>query len=1051
MATDTRVTGNPTNKHAPRRGMKMLVLAALTLAAFYGVSPASAQTVYAGKINVDNDKDRIYFVPPESILLVPPGGTGVRFRADYRLLEKKLRRIFTSARIRIEREVGEFGSDQWEPVWSDRKTVPKNADTSGSFQSPVIEQTQPVVRYRIHLRGKFGGHYRHCVRTKEELHRCESKISSGGIVPAKLPIAIVVKPPARGGQALTAALGASRAAALAYQQYPANLLAIADEEDTWALENAKYRLIMNALTFVEGGKAFQAMMEQDGKQLGFEMGQELLENVRVGGKFLGRAITAEFLLADYLEATINTLQQLSADMNKFYGQTCFHKAMNAIRDGRASDGYESMLAASARIIQALESYGYGDETSAEDLHTLLAEAEANLAEATHALDGAQNDFFTATLIGGGDGSSGFACGAADPLSLPDLRGEKPGDIHEKAVRRGMKFFEEQQRAVAQHIFATGAFRFNLENLRTLEVIARNDRPAPVKLKAQGYDANGFALFDTTLTWAASNNQYSAQSVEVPATTSMFVLTYTNDVVTGSGEDGDRNAVIDYLDWAGLRIEGENYEHETGCAVRHDQNASGGKVAHCPMYKDSVAYRLPTPPPDESAEEEPAAPPQPNWVAESDDPRELKVAALNDKPGPVELRAQGYDDKAFALFDVTLTWDANDNSYSSQAIRVPGETRMLGLSFLADADQGGGADGDRNAYIDYVEWTGLRLEAEGDAVGSPHWAGCEMEVDERASGERVMLCDQTGDAVLFRLPSPPPPDWIADSAELRDLEVTALNDKPGPVRLRAQGHDDQGAAQFDVTLTWAANDNRYSTQAKRVPAATDFLVLTFFDDVNSGGGVDDDRNAYIDYLNWGGVRIEGEDFNHASGCQYRDRADTHGSAVAYCDQTNTAVMYRLPSAPPDESAEDEPAAPPPEQPVAGAAQLKIITLNDRPGPVTLKTQGFDDKGTVTLDTTLSWAANDNSYSAKAIDLPGGTRRVRLTFMNDSYRAGGPDRDRNAFIDYLEWGGQRIEAENFNRTGGQRGDPGCNKRLQPDTFGSRVADCGNRGDFVEYDLP
>lgn len=182
------------------------------------------------------------------------------------------------------------------------------------------------------------------------------------------------------------------------------------------------------------------------------------------------------------------------------------------------------------------------------------------------------------------------------------------------------------------------------------------------------------------------------------------------------------------------------------------------------------------------------------------------------------------------------------------------------------------------------------------------------------------------------------------------------------------------------------------------------------------------------------------------------------SVARCRNSGDWVMFDLAGQLTEDSAPaEDPDATPGDAPrcavPAGTCELGITTLNDKPGPVRIRAVGFDGAGGRTFGpVTLSWDGNDNTYSEITRQVPKTTRRLRLTFTSDSYRPGGPDSDRNAFIDAIDWAGiHHIEAENFARTGGSGADPGCGRRLHADTFGRRVADCGNGGDWVEYDLP
>ena len=130
MAKKNRGTRNGANKRALRRGAKMLALAALALGALGNGNAAFADEVYAGRVVVDDGDDAhdIRFDLPEKIHLMPPGDTGVHFRVNYRLNEKSAFWTFTAARVRIEREVGDFGSGRWEAIWSDVKSYPRDAD-----------------------------------------------------------------------------------------------------------------------------------------------------------------------------------------------------------------------------------------------------------------------------------------------------------------------------------------------------------------------------------------------------------------------------------------------------------------------------------------------------------------------------------------------------------------------------------------------------------------------------------------------------------------------------------------------------------------------------------------------------------------------------------------------------------------------------------------------------------------------------------------------------------------------------------------------------------
>lgn len=131
-----------------------------------------------------------------------------------------------------------------------------------------------------------------------------------------------------------------------------------------------------------------------------------------------------------------------------------------------------------------------------------------------------------------------------------------------------------------------------------------------------------------------------------------------------------------------------------------------------------------------------------------------------------------------------------------------------------------------------------------------------------------------------------------------------------------------------------------------------------------------------------------------------------------------------------------------------AVLVINASNDKPGPVVeIRVNGWDVQGNMTINEVLSWGADDNTFSNETVSIRKTTRILRLTFNNDLF--GGPgDLDRNAFIDYFMVNNILYEAENFDRTGGLDPlFPGCTGAM---VSGRMVADCGNQGDWVEYDL-
>ena len=137
-----------------------------------------------------------------------------------------------------------------------------------------------------------------------------------------------------------------------------------------------------------------------------------------------------------------------------------------------------------------------------------------------------------------------------------------------------------------------------------------------------------------------------------------------------------------------------------------------------------------------------------------------------------------------------------------------------------------------------------------------------------------------------------------------------------------------------------------------------------------------------------------------------------------------------------------------QSVARADLLRVNARNDKPGPVDIRMNGWDDQGSQVAFNVFSWSADDNTWTDKTFVIPFSTAILRFTFINDVVQGPGDDLDRNAFIDYFEIDGKRREAETFDRDGGPDPFfPGCDIGT---VDGRTVAGCGNNLDYAEYDL-
>jgi len=113
---------------------------------------------------------------------------------------------------------------------------------------------------------------------------------------------------------------------------------------------------------------------------------------------------------------------------------------------------------------------------------------------------------------------------------------------------------------------------------------------------------------------------------------------------------------------------------------------------------------------------------------------LSITALDDMPAGgdtppgVRVQVNAKDLGGTSLFTTTLFWDGNDNTYTTQVLSVPAETRILRFTHLLDCcgsngpgdcgagcqvtcDAAGNPDCDRNAFIDSFTLAGSFREGE----------------------------------------------------------------------------------------------------------------------------------------------------------------------------------------------------------------------------------------------------------------------------------------------------------------------------------------------------
>lgn len=144
--------------------------------------------------------------PPPVHFLQERGGRFV-FRTPVRVLDRDAATTWTGAvQLRLYREEGEVGSENWRLVWSlnrefgDRGRNPRLRDADGGpLDGPLVEQPQPLARWRVEVKASTHGTRRRDKRT-------------GGVV-------TVVRRPERGPWDQAATLLVCQEAALVYQRF----------------------------------------------------------------------------------------------------------------------------------------------------------------------------------------------------------------------------------------------------------------------------------------------------------------------------------------------------------------------------------------------------------------------------------------------------------------------------------------------------------------------------------------------------------------------------------------------------------------------------------------------------------------------------------------------------------------------------------------------------------------------------------------------------------------------------------------------------------------
>lgn len=132
---------------------------------------------------------------------------------------------------------------------------------------------------------------------------------------------------------------------------------------------------------------------------------------------------------------------------------------------------------------------------------------------------------------------------------------------------------------------------------------------------------------------------------------------------------------------------------------------------------------------------------------------LSMFVRNDKPGPVDIRVEGWDLRGDLVLDEVMSWDRNNNTFSPVTIAISKQVRVVRLTFINDFFAGPG-DLDRNAFIDRIRVNTIVYEAENpDRTGGtdPVSPGCGVADFIDAGGPLLAAaCLEQGGFVEFDL-------------------------------------------------------------------------------------------------------------------------------------------------------------------------------------------------------------------------------------------------------------------------------------------------------------
>jgi hypothetical protein len=292
------------------------------------------------------------------------------------------------------------------------------------------------------------------------------------------------------------------------------------------------------------------------------------------------------------------------------------------------------------------------------------------------------------------------------------------------------------------------------------------------------------------------------------------VSFVNDA---SGKDGDRNLYVDWIEVEGTRYEGERADADTGAKGVTDLDAAT-------LHKHgTVGFDLFS-------------------------SVKLRVSADSYLGDPeFSLKVDGK-----VIGAATVSASHASGQWQEIEFKAPDDPSKIEVVYLNDK-YGGSAAFDRNFYIDWIEVDGERFEGEGALVNTAQ--------------KRVT------DA----------------SAAAMQINGTMEIDAAAPLKIRVSGDAWQGDPQFAVavdgvrvgplhavTADHAAGEwNEVLIDLGRAALAASEIEIVFVNDA-WGGGAGKDRNLYVDWIEIGGVRHEGE-------------AAALNTAMKYSTDPNAATM------------------------------------------------------------------------------------------------------------------------------------------------------------------